>query len=128
MRVMIDTHVWVFYVAKMNEQLSAPALSSLKKASVLCVSAISCWEVALLVKKGRLGIDNSSQWIQDALQFPRVQLLTLTPEILVRSVFLNGLHQDPADRMIVATCEVESIPLVTADKRIRAWGEIKTIW
>lgn len=55
MKVMIDTHVWVFYVASMNDQLSRSALSTLKKAGVLCVSAISCWEIALLVKKGRLG-------------------------------------------------------------------------
>ena len=127
MRVMIDTHVWVFHVARMNDQLSASALSVLKKARVLCVSPISCWEIALLVKKGRLGIDNVSQWIQDALQFPRIQLINLTPEILVHSVFFNKLHQDPADRMLVATCEVESLPLVTADKRIRNWGELETI-
>lgn len=128
MRVMIDTHVWVFHVAGMTDRLSASALSALKKAPVLCVSTISCWEIALLVKKKRLGIDNVSQWIQDALQFPRIQLIDLTPEILVHSVFLNKLHQDPADRMIVASCEAESIPLVTADKRIRDWGELETIW
>lgn len=128
MRMMIDTHVWVFYVARMHDRLSTAALSVLKKAQVLHVSAISCWEVALLVKKGRLGIINVSQWIEDALQFPRIQLLDLTSEILVRSVFLNNLHQDPADRMIVATCDLESLPLVTADKKIIAWGEIETIW
>ncbi len=128
MRVMIDTHVWVFHVASMNDQLSDSALSALKKARVLCVSPISCWEIALLVKKGRLGIDNVSQWIQDALQFPRIQIIDLTPEILVHSVFLNKLHQDPADRMIVASCEVESIRLVTADERIRDREELETIW
>jgi PIN domain nuclease of toxin-antitoxin system len=56
--------------------LSMPALTTLKKAETLYVSAISCWEVALPVKKGRLGIENVTQWIQDALQFPRIRAFT----------------------------------------------------
>ncbi|MFQ5675368.1 MAG: type II toxin-antitoxin system VapC family toxin [bacterium] len=128
MKLMIDTHIWVYYVAGMNDQLSQASVKALKKANILCVSAISCWEVALLVKRGRLGIDNVSQWIYDALQFPRIHLLNLTPEILIRSVFLNKHHPDPADRMIVATCDLESLPLVTADKKIRSWQGLETIW
>ncbi len=128
MKVVIDTHIWVFYVARMYDQLSALALAGLKQAETLHVSAISCWEVALLVKKGRLGIDNVTEWIQDALHFPRIKLLNLTPEILTHSVFLENLHADPADRMIVASCNLASMPLVTADRRIQEWGAIETIW
>lgn len=128
MKVMIDTHVWVFYVTGMKDQISSSALSALKKARILHISAISCWEVALLVKKRRLGIDNVEQWLQDAIRYPGIELLGLSPEILIHSVFLEGLHPDPADRMIVATCELESLPLVTADRRIRNWDKIETIW
>ena len=128
MKLVLDTHVWVFYVTGMYEKLSKPAHTALTQAEALHVSTISCWEVALLVKRGRLGIDNVGQWLQDALQFPRIRLINLSPQILTRSVFLENFHADPADRMIVATSEIESIPLVSADQKIRQLKAIETIW
>ena len=38
------------------------------------------------------------------------------------------MHGDPADRLIVATTSTLDVPLVTGDKKLRAYRGIKTIW
>jgi PIN domain nuclease of toxin-antitoxin system len=40
----------------------------------------------------------------------------------------GNFHQDPADRMIVATARSLSAPLVTKDKEIRSYEHVRTIW
>ena len=63
------------------------------------------------------------------LKYPGIQLIQLDPDIAVLSTRLPGdLHGDPADRIIAATCMKLNIPLLTKDKRLQAWGHIKTIW
>ena len=74
----------------------------------------------MLAKSGRLQISIPiSQWIQEVLQRPGLQLLGFTPEIAVESVNLPApMHKDPADRIIVASARVERLALVTRDKDI----------
>jgi len=55
--IVLDTHIWIWWVH------DAPALSDDYRSSIeqheesdLGISAISCWEVAKLVEKGRLGL------------------------------------------------------------------------
>ena len=71
----------------------------------LGVSVISCWEVAKLVENGRLKLQCPvEEWIEQALAYPGVQLLQLTPGIAVESTqFPGSFHRDPADQIIVAT-------------------------
>jgi PIN domain nuclease of toxin-antitoxin system len=53
----------------------------------------------------------------------------LTPEIAAQSVqFSPAYPQDPADRLIGATAQMEGLPLVTRDKKLRAHPQLQTIW
>ena len=111
-----------------------PALSSaagelLRKSEAdgIGVSAISCWEVAKLVERQRLTLPCPVEdWLQQALGYPGVRLLELSPRISVESTQLPGdFHRDPADQIIVATARVFDIPLVTVDSRIPAYPFIR---
>jgi PIN domain nuclease of toxin-antitoxin system len=124
----LDTHVWVWWVH------GAPQLPSdyqayiqVHEAQGLGVSAISCWEVAKLVELGRLVLPCPvAQWLQQALAYPGVRLLPLSPEVAVESTQLPGaFHRDPADQIIVATARIYNCPLVTADQRIRAYPYVQ---
>jgi PIN domain nuclease of toxin-antitoxin system len=86
--------------------------------------------VAMLVSKGRLGLDRDvADWVTRALAFPKVSLEALSPAISVLSTRLPGdLHGDPADRLIAATALHFGAPLVTKDTALRAWGQVETIW
>ena len=126
--IAIDTHIWIFLVTDQLEKISKSALRKIHQGNLLILSAISCWEVALLEKNGRLKLDRSvDNWIKNALLFPKLKVIDLTPDILVKSVQLKEFHADPADRMIVATSILNSLPLVTLDKKIQQYSLVMTI-
>ena len=93
------------------------------------VSVISCWEIAKLVEYGRLELPCPlEEWFEQALSYPGIHLLPLTPEIAIESTRLPGeFHRDPADQIIVATARVYNCPLVTSDERILNYPHVTTI-
>jgi PIN domain nuclease of toxin-antitoxin system len=109
-----------------------PSQSEIIQASetdIIGVSAISCWEIAKLVENRRLELPVSlEKWFEQALSYPGVRILELTPEISIESTRLPGdFHRDPADQIIVATARVHNCPLVTSDERILDYPNVKTI-
>jgi PIN domain nuclease of toxin-antitoxin system len=84
----------------------------------------------MLVAKGRitLGMD-VTEWLDTVQTIPGVALLPLSAKIALDSTRLPGrFHDDPADRMIVATARAENAPLATADRHILAYPHVRTIW
>lgn len=128
--ILLDTHVWFYWVNDDIQLLSQPALESMQSDTTMGVSIISCWEIAMLVAKNRLRLSlDIPDWIDQALRYSRIKLIDIDPEIAVLSTRLPGeFHSDPADRLIVATCMKYANPLVTKDKKIHAWQNIRTIW
>ncbi len=124
--LVLDTHVWIWLVIG-DATLSADAREAIERAartgSVL-VPAISVWEVAMLESRGRIVLAAPLvQWVRAALAAPGLGLAPLEPEIAVESCRLPPpFHDDPADRMIVATARVAGATLLTRDRRILDYG------
>jgi len=127
--ILLDTHAWIWW-ASQSPKLSNLARQRIEVESTVGITPISCWEVAMLVEKGRLKLDRDvGQWVDDAMALPKLILAPLTPRIAVRSVRLpSDFHGDPADRMIVATAQEMGAPVVTKDERIQQSGLVATIW
>ena len=123
----LDTHIWVRVLAQ-DVELSRPsflrALAEVQQAQGLRLAAISLWETAMLVSKGRLKLEKPVlEWMQAALSVPGLELVPLGPEIAADSSFLPGeFHGDPADRQLVATARHLGAQLVTFDGAILAYG------
>jgi PIN domain nuclease of toxin-antitoxin system len=88
------------------------------------VSAITAWEVATLVRKGRYRLKASIEvWFGRLLALPGIRLAALEPGILIASAELPGNPPaDPADRMICATARARGLAVVTRDEKILAYG------
>lgn len=99
------------------------------EAGSLGISAISCWEVAKLVEYKRLVLPVPTlDWLTQALTYPGVRLLELSPEIAAESTALPGdFHKDPADQIIVATARVHGCPLLTVDRKIVEYPHVQTL-
>ncbi len=125
---LIDTHIWIWLVngdKKLLQEYSDYLREHEEEG--LGVSVISCWEVAKLVEGGRITLALPvGYWLAQALAYPGVRLLQLSPEIAVESTRLPGLfHKDPADQIIVATAHLYGCPLMTMDTKIRAYPHVQ---
>jgi PIN domain nuclease of toxin-antitoxin system len=126
--IVLDTHIWVWWVH--GDAALSPSVRTLLDSSEqtgIGVSAISCWEIAKLAERQRLSLPCPVfDWIQQALSYPGIRLLDLSPRVCAESARLPGtFHRDPADQIIVATARVFDAPLVTADARILAYPHVR---
>jgi PIN domain nuclease of toxin-antitoxin system len=130
--IVLDTHVWVWWVSSSGE-LSSSAQSALERARLdnkIYISSISAWEVAMLVQRGRLELTMGVEdWIARSESLPYLQFVPIDNRIATRSTRLPGpIHSDPADRMIVSTALTLGAPLVTKDEKLRSYPHLDTVW
>ena len=119
--MLLDTHVLVCLVSG-DPQLGATAQRQIASAATIWVSAITPWEIGMLVAKGRLTLSRDVlEWIGAALALPGLSLAPLAPTIAI-SLLPGELHGDPADRLIAATARHLGATLVTADEKLLAYG------
>lgn len=118
----LDTHAWVSWMIGTPDLASSArqALEALPPDNRPCLSAISLWEVAMLVELGRLTLSLPlTQWLEKAAHPRTVRLVPITPAIASGTAALpSTFHRDPADRLIVATCLHLDAPLLTHDRLI----------
>ena len=126
--IVLDTHVWVWWVHG-YPHLSPEYSAILESHESLGISVISCWEVAKLAQYGRLALPCPvAEWMEQALSYPRITLLELTPAIVTESTLLPGsFHRDPADQMIVATARLLDCPIITTDQKILTYPHVKHV-
>jgi PIN domain nuclease of toxin-antitoxin system len=126
--VLIDTHIWLWYLDGATEQIATDALALLRRAVVgpgLRVSDMSVWEVGTKAAKGKLSLAPSvDAWVDRAAAQPGLTFAPLDRGALLASTQLPGvIHGDPVDRILIATASGAGIPLVTADRLIIEYAE-----
>ncbi|MBM4166979.1 MAG: type II toxin-antitoxin system VapC family toxin [Ignavibacteria bacterium] len=126
--IVLDTHIWVWWVQN-SPRLTKRQIEILKanESSGLGISVISCWEIAKSIELKRLELPLPiEQWLEQALLYPGIQLLNITPQIAIESTRLPAtFHRDPADQMIVATTRIFDCELLTADSKILNYPFVK---
>jgi PIN domain nuclease of toxin-antitoxin system len=89
------------------------------------VSPVSCFELALAHRRGRLEFPIAvREWFTLALSGSGVELLPLTPEISARAVELPEIHRDPFDRIIIATALELNADLASVDGQFSNYPEL----
>jgi PIN domain nuclease of toxin-antitoxin system len=108
----LDTHMLVaLFTGDVSEEEFDCAVNQ-----PLAISDIVLWELAMLLRRGRLEMDLDSPEFRAGLR--HLTVLPITLEIARKSTKLD-FSSDPADEIIAATSLVEGIPLLTRDRRIR---------
>lgn len=130
--IVLDTHALIWWIAQ-PDLLSPAARARIDRETEgagIHVSAISCWEIALLVRKQRLALTlDVADWIAKTEALPFVQFVPVDNRIALRSNALPGdLHDDPADRLITATALTLGATLITKDARLHAYPHVETLW
>ena len=122
MRLLLDTHVWWWWLTR-EKRLSRAQARRLRKVTAsapVLVSDISLWELATLQSLGKIELSIPlREWLESAVAPPLVQRCGISPAIATEVAALPAtFHRDAADRILVATARVQGATLVTRDRRI----------
>ncbi|NLA25015.1 MAG: type II toxin-antitoxin system VapC family toxin [Bacteroidales bacterium] len=129
MNVLLDTHLilWIFNGEGEN-QISANAQTILDDLSCkLFVSIASAWEVALKISIGKLKFPHGVRGFIQVLIENNIHILGIAPQYLQAVETLPFYHRDPFDRLLIATAQVENIPIISADEYFSLY-DVSVIW
>jgi PIN domain nuclease of toxin-antitoxin system len=119
MRLLLDTHVWIWSLVEPSRLSSAVAVELNDQDNEIWLSPISVWETLTLVRKGRLKVaGEAGAWLREALAMTGAKEASLTHEVALQSSAFDTVISDPADRFLAATAMVYGLTLVTGDERL----------
>ncbi len=127
--ILLDTCT-LLWLASDQKKLSARAKKEIyKNAQALFVSSITAFEIAIKCRSRKLELPMPPMdWFTKALEFHGIHEIPVTSIIAISSVQLPPLHNDPCDRIIIATSQINSVEILTSDKLISAYNQVKVIW
>jgi len=123
MSVVLDTNalVWAFEGDKALGSRAERVIDQAVLDGVAHVSAISFWELALKIRKGKFGLAQPIvSWRASILRLG-VREVAIDGMIGIAANELPNMHDDPADRLIVATALNLGASLATSDARLLEW-------
>lgn len=122
MRLLLDTHVLIWLAEGLGDlpPKSRKIINEAAAGDGLCVSAISFWEVAMLERHDRIALGRPVvDWREQVLANPAFREVPVTGDLGIEAVGLPGtIHQDPADRILLATARLHALRLGTRDRRL----------
>lgn len=128
-RFLIDTHCFLWLAWKTPDVLRPSAASLLRDpTSDLMLSSVSAAEISIKWRTGKLNLpDMAERFVTSQMEQMRLSALPLSMTHALRLASLPKLHRDPFDLLLVAQCQAERLPLMTADRQLAAY-DIDIIW
>lgn len=129
MRILLDTHAFLWWASERGARLSERARDLLSDGSNdVAFSIASVWEIATEVGSGRMDLpDAVERYVPDRLRHHGFELMPIELPHAFRAGALPRLHGDPFDRMLIAQAQIEGLPILTADPAISRY-DVETIW
>jgi PIN domain nuclease of toxin-antitoxin system len=114
-RLLLDTNTLIRWHAGM---LAAPAVKTVQRASIVVVSAVSAWEIAVKQALGKLRFPDAVEDVVEMYGF--ISLATSARHgDLLRA--LPRHHPDPFDRLLIVQALDEGLTILTSDRAFEAY-------
>lgn len=126
MRLILDTHAFLWFAGG-DERLSGPAREAIEDANnEIVVGVASIWEIAIKHSTDKRQLAES---IDEFLgrELKGYQILDINAAQALKTSHLPFHHRDPFDRILVATCMTERLPIVSVDDVFDVYG-ISRFW
>lgn len=129
MKILLDTHSFLWWIAN-SKKISETARELISDSTnEIYLSAVSTWEIAIKEQLGKLSVPKPlPRFFSEQMRLNGFQFLPIELEHSCRVNSLPLIHRDPFDRLLIAQGITENLPILTIDKLIRSYKEIKTIW
>lgn len=113
----------LLWLASGGRKLTRTTLKEINEAPAVYVSAISGFEIAIKVARGKLTLPHPPQeWFERAVEHHGLSVLPLELEVCITAAELPRFHDDPCDRFIIATAKLNDLTVVTADEHFAKYG------
>jgi PIN domain nuclease of toxin-antitoxin system len=128
--LLLDTHIALWLDSgdrRLGEATRRTIDTAWAAGSRILLSAVSVWEIAVLVDKGFIELDLPvDEWVTRFLDPPGLEAVPFDHVAAARAYRLHHLeHRDPADRLLIASAIGLGCPLVTHDDRIRRFARTR---
>jgi PIN domain nuclease of toxin-antitoxin system len=115
MKLLLDTHVFLWWDSKDGHLPGALRSSIASLENEVFVSAVTVWEIAIKRASGKLTFAGSAARAIEEHGFQPLAIMVAHAEW---AGSLPQLHRDPFDRLLVAQAQLEGLTLVTIDAQI----------
>lgn len=128
MKLLLDTHIWVWSMLE-PRRIKGPVASALSDgANERWISPISVWELTILCDKGRVSLDSPVDlWVERSSKRSPFLLAPVSLQVALETSKIHLPHRDPADYFLAATARVFDLTLVTADEILIAANDVPTL-
>lgn len=128
MRVILDTHtfLWMLEGSSRVSRLARELIDDVATDRLL--SNASLWEIAIKQSTGKLSLP--APFAETLLRQVGQHDVTLLPVRAPEALAVADLphhHRDPFDRLLVAHCFIEGVPIYRGDAALDAYG-VRRIW
>ncbi len=123
--IILDTHIWHWWTNQVPGKLPTRVIDCIETADDVAVSTISCFEMAWLVRHGRIELDRSiDDWFAEVNASQSIGYIPVSADIARRAVSLPEHHRDPQDRLIIATALEADAQLISFDAAFASYAEL----
>lgn len=128
MKLLLDTHIWIWSDVEAQKLSSEVVRELASPENERYLSAVSIWEVILLLEKKRVRLNGDfGEWFKKSkLELGLIEV-PLSWEIARQIRYTILRYRDPGDRFLVATAKVYDLTLVTADERLMQIPGLKVL-
>jgi PIN domain nuclease of toxin-antitoxin system len=124
--------IWLTHQAEITPEARLALKRAWRDRIPVRASSITAWEMAMLVSKGRMTETREPlRWYRDFIRESQIEEEPVTAELYVASCFLpQPIHNDPTDRILIATAREHDLTIITRDRAILAYGaagHVKTL-
>ena len=127
MKFLLDTHAIIWHFDD-DSKLSQKAAEIIKNPeSILYISSVSLWEIAIKINIGKLELDFTLNELLNTIRNNDFIILQIEDKYLQGLSDLPFIHRDPFDRLIISTALTENLTIITADENIRKY-DVPWVW
>lgn len=122
MRILLDTHVFLWYITADPKLPAAFRAAGQDPANEVHLSAASVWEAVIKYQLGKLPLPAPpAGYLPEQREAHGMVGLPIDEGAMARLAALPPLHRDPFDRLLVAQAMQHGLTLATVDPEIAAY-------
>jgi len=123
-KYLLDTHIFIWWLSDAN-RLSKEVFDIIADSSnQIYISSATVWEIAIKEALGKLKVSAN---LIEAIDVNGFIELNISAKYAEATKKLEPIHRDPFDRMLITQAIMEDLTLITVDKHILQYRDVKVL-